>query len=519
MNMQNTNTSEQSFKNFLFRDRHNRIILFFAAAAIMIQFGIFKYFYPYANYIHDDSFVYINAAYFNWDINSHPIGYSKFMRLFSVFNRTDLIFTAVQYLFIQCSALYLLFTIFYFYKPGRVIQYVLLGFMVLNPLFLYLGNMVGNDGLFLALSCTWFSLLLWIVHRPSLSVMIWHAIVLFIAFTVRYNALIYPFIALLAFSLSRSSLRLKLSGLAIAAILCGSFVGFNMYKYKKLTGFSQFAPFSGWQLANNVLYGYREVHNADHKPVPPKFQALDSMVRGFYKRTRGMAFFLGDEGKANTFYMWTRGFPLVDYQDSIFKNVKKTEENSLKLWASMAPLYNEYGWLLIKRYPMHFIRNFMLPNSRKYYSPPVEYLGIYNGGTDFVSKTTQYWFGYKSTKVRSRVNNEKILILEYYPILSGIINVLMLFGLLYYFFLKGWRCNLIFNKAVIICGVFWLLNAAFTIFSASIALRFQSFPIMLATTFSLLLVDWMIQLLKAMKEAEKNRIKEIEGISKEVLVG
>src|SRR5882757_8736154 len=122
-NMQNAPANEQSFKEFLFHDRRSLRILYLAAAAIVIQFGIFKYLYPYANYIHGDSFSYINAAEKNLDINTYLIGYSKFLRLFSVFNRTDYVLTAFQYLFIECSALYLLFTIFYFYKPGRVMQY------------------------------------------------------------------------------------------------------------------------------------------------------------------------------------------------------------------------------------------------------------------------------------------------------------------------------------------------------------------------------------------------------------
>src|SRR5205814_3378187 len=120
---------------------------------------------------------------------------------------------------------------------GRVMQYVLLCFMVLNPLFLHLGNLVSSDCLFAALSLTWFSLLLWIIHRPSTRVIVWHAVVLFIAFTVRYNAMIYPFIALLAFGLSKMSFRQKLVALGMVSLLCGSFVSCTMYNYKKLTGY------------------------------------------------------------------------------------------------------------------------------------------------------------------------------------------------------------------------------------------------------------------------------------------
>src|SRR5206468_65992 len=139
-----------------------------------------------------------------------PIGYSKFLRLVSVFAKPDLVLVILQYLMIQCSMFFLLFTIFYFYKAAKVTQAVLFCIMIFNPLLLHLGNLVSSDGLFLALSMTWFALLLWIIYNPSNKIICWHAIMVFAAFTVRYNALLYPFISLLAFWLSTLSLRKKL---------------------------------------------------------------------------------------------------------------------------------------------------------------------------------------------------------------------------------------------------------------------------------------------------------------------
>src|SRR5690349_14212935 len=104
MNRQISILNEQaSFKEFLFENSLNRKILILAGAAIIIQFSIFKYFYPYASYIHGDSFSYINAAHLNLTINTYLIGYSKFLRLFSVFSKPDIILVAFQYLLIQCG--------------------------------------------------------------------------------------------------------------------------------------------------------------------------------------------------------------------------------------------------------------------------------------------------------------------------------------------------------------------------------------------------------------------------------
>ena len=515
--LQNIPTNQQSFKDFVFNNRRNRLILYLAAAAIIIQFTIFKYLYPYASYIHGDSFSYLEAAYKNLDINTYLIGYSKFLRLFSVFNRTDYVLTAFQYLFIQCSALYLLFTIFYFYKPGRALQYVLLCFMVLNPLFLHLGNLVSSDCLFAALSLTWFSLLLWIIHRPSTRVLVLHAVVLFIAFTVRYNAMIYPLIALLAFRLSKMTFRRKLVGLGMVLILCGSFVSFTMYKYKKLTGYWQYSPFSGWQFANNAMYAYRFVDSADRKPVPKRYEALDNMIRKFYDRTRNLTMNPTEKAMASTFYMWSPGMPLMQYRDSLFKAAKDTTASELKKWASMGPLYKSYGFHIIRQYPMYFAAYFVWPNTRKYYAPPVEFLESYNSGYDAVTEQTKTWFGYNSVKVNTRMKNPNTWVLGFYPFLSGIINLVMLFGLLYYILLKGWQHNRIFNKTLIMGGSVWLLNAAFTIGASSSALRFQSFPILLTTTFALLLVDWMAQLMRSMKMEQSKQEKVRDEYSQEAI--
>jgi hypothetical protein len=266
-----------------------------------------------------------------------------------------------------------------------------------------------------------------------------------------------------------------------------------MVQYKKLTGFWQFSPFSGWQWANNAMYIYREVGSADRKPVPLKFHALDNMARNFHDKYSNMQ--IPEAGSA---YMWTDWLPLMRYQDSLFK-AKDPSANELKKWASMGPLYSSYGLFIIKTYPMHFLRYFVWPNSRKYFAPPLEFLNYYNTGQLTVSDLAAKWFGYPNTQVKTRMKNGKVWILQYYPFLVSITNILLLLGLLSYMLLQGWQHNKAFNKIIFLTGFIWIANAGFTIFLASAALRFQSFPALLNTTFSLLLIDWMAWLIQRMK--------------------
>lgn len=501
-------STEVSFKDFLFKNKWNRTILWMAAVAIVIQFGIFKYLYPFASYIHGDSFSYINAAEKNLDINTYLIGYSKFLRLFSVFNRTDYILTTFQYLLIQCSGLYLLLSLFYFYTPGKIVKLTLLGFMIFNPLFLHLANLISSDGFFLALSLIWLTLLLWIIHSPSKKFIVYHSLVIFIAFTVRYNAMIYPIIAIIAFLLSPISMRNKLAGIGMMVLLCGLFAGFTSFKYYKLTGYWQYSPFSGWQFANNAMYAYRYVDKKDRKSVPDQYKELDIMIREYFDSTRNTKRFPVESIKASTFYMWSRGLPLMKYRDSLFKKQPKIPE--LKKWAAMGPLYKDYGIYIIRQYPWQFLKYFIWPNALKYYAPPEEFLEYYNSGKKNVTVEAKKWFGYDSQKVNTRMKSEKVVVLSYFPILTGIINVVLFCCIFCYILLKGWKQNPRFHRGLLVGSSIWILNAFFTITASSAALRFQSFPITITTIYAILLIGWMADLITVTNQKRVLNYQKIE---------
>lgn len=97
------------------------------------------------------------------------------------------------------------------------------------------------------------------------------------------------------------------------------------------------------------------------------------------------------------------------------------------------------------------------------------------------------------------MKSRKVWILQYYPFLVSITNIILLLGLLSYILLQGWQYNTAFIKSILLAGFVWIANAGFTIFLASAALRFQSFPALLNETFSLLLIDWIAQLIQRMK--------------------
>lgn len=483
---------ELTLKDYIFRTPAHRWFVWSGALGILLQLIVFKFLYPFASFINGDSYAYLETAYRNLDINTYPIGYSRFLRLFSVFTKSDTAVVAFQYLLLQASVMAFIFTLFHFYKPGRVAKVLIFGFMLFNPAFLYLSNYISSDALFLALSLIWFTQLLWIIHRPTRRLVIWNAVILFLAFTIRYNALYYPIVAGLVFLLSKQRMYVKIAGLALAILLIGIFIQYTSNKYYQLSGKKQFSPFSGWQMANNAMYAYRYIDSQHVKPVPPRFQQLDHMVRTYFDTTRDISKHPHEMLMASTLYMWSPISPLQKYMDNQFK--KDTSAQVLKRWATVGPLYGDYGSFLIREYPLTFAKYYLIPNALKYYAPPVEFLETYNMGLDTVHPLAQKWFGYKSTKVRSYFKDYSVKVLNFYPTLTGTLNIVFLCGVVCFILLQGYKQNTFIRKSFIVATALWVLNFGFSVFASPIALRFQLFPIVVFFCFAVLLIEHIVKL-------------------------
>jgi len=483
-----------NIKDYIFNNKVTRWYVWLAALAIVLQFVVFKYFYPYAGFINGDSYVYLETAHWNYDINIYPIGYSRFLRLFSVLSRSDLALVAFQYLLLQASTMAFIFTLFYFYRPGKFIRILLLGCMVFNPVYLYLSNYISSDSLFLSLSLIWFTQLLWILYRPTALRLLYHALILFFAFTVRYNALYYPIIAAVALLFTHQRIFFKATGLAMAIIFIGLFVEHTSTKYDELAGKKQFSPFSGWQMANNALYSYRYVDRQHTKPVPARFKKLDAMVRTYFDSTNDYNKHPEEFQLAGTAYMWVPGSPLRRYMEQRFFG--DSAAGPLKKWATVGPLYADYAAYLIKEHPVEYAKFYLLPNAFRYYAPPVEFLDTYNTGIDSVLASAQAWFNYKTNKVKTHFKDYRVETLNFYPVMTGIINVVFLLSALSFVFLRGYKKSQNLAIGLILTSVLWVVNFGFSVFASPIALRFQLFPILVFFSFTFLLIEYIWKLAK-----------------------
>jgi len=478
-----------SFQDFLFRNKGNKSYLYIAAVAILIQLTIFKYFYPYAGFILQDSYAYLLSAFWNDSIGIYPVGYPQFLRFFSVFTRSDTILVAFQYVLLEISSLFFVFTIFYTYRCRRLTKNLVFGFAVFNPVNLYIANYISSDSVFAALSLIWFTLLIWIVLKPSVHLLMLQAIVIFLAFTVRYNALYYPIISIAVILFSRQKPLHKLSGILTIVLTIGLFIWYTTQKYYELTGIRQFSPFSGWQIANNAINGYRYIEKVDRKPVPEQFKKLDQITRKYIDSThRNILVNLQELQLGTTYYMWKTPSPLQQYMLKAF-HTRDTVFN-LKRWASMGPLYSAYGLFLMRQYPSEYKSSFLIPNVAKFCAPPLEFLEAYNMGQDTVAGIATAWFHYKSNRVSVRLNDFKARVLVFYPILIGCVNFLFITSFLCFMILKGYNIKP-FIRLLSLAGNFLIINFCFSVFSAPVYARHQIFPTLVSLVFASIMIEYV----------------------------
>jgi hypothetical protein len=483
--------TSQPFTQWLVKDKENKRLIWFSVAIMIASFGWLKFVYPYPNFMPPDSYSYLEAAYKNEFINQWPIGYSKFLRLVSVFSRSHLLLVVLQYLLLMTSVLYLLFTIRYLLNPGKWLFRSLLAVSIINPLLPHIANFVSSDCLFATISLVWFTQLLWIIVQPGLRQLLFHAVILLLAFTIRYSAIWYPFISIATIVLTGLiPKRIKWLGIGAIAMLLLVFIGSTQYEYQKKTGTTQYSAFGGWQVAANALFAYAYAKPTYAGKAPLDLQFLHAEVNHHMDSLRKLI--IRPDEEIGVYYLWDQRSPLVTYAKSQWKDDLKTPY--FKKWASMGPLFGDYGRWLIKEHPGLFIKHFVWPNLVRYYNPPVMFMGMYNLGNAKVDSIAVTWFNWKNNLLPSRLHDKNIYIMNFFSTLLAIINPLFIASMLLFLFFSGLKQCSKTSKHLLACMLLvWLGNCVFSVLSAPTELRYQIFPVVITLPFCFLFMSWVVR--------------------------
>lgn len=497
------------FKQSIWHNKENRISLLLSVIAALILFFVFKRLYPFPNFL-PDSYSYIEAAFQNVNINMWPVGYSKFLRFISVFNRSDTGMALVQFMLLQASILFFLFTIRYLLQPGKWVMRILFVFLVLNPLWFYISNFVSSDALFAALSLLWLTSLFWILYLPNLRMLILHALVLGYVFSVRYNALYYPIISIIVILMATGTVKWKLYSLLIVLVPVSWFVIYTAWTYKEKTGVAQFSPFGGWQMGSNALFMYAHVARPKTEAVPNEFRTIHNITIKHMDSLKHVK--QRPDNELGIYYLWDDKAPLKTYL--IQKYARDSTTPHLKRWASVAPLYGRYGTWLVKQYPSAYARYYLWPNLINYYSPATEFLAIDNMGKDSVDQGAVMWFGYKKNKVTSLSKDRRIIVTEFFPPILAMINIVFFLGFLGFLFLGGFASvTPYYKKALLIMLLVWVANLVFSVVASPIVLRYQAFPFIITFAFGGILLGYVIkESFTAKEESFKEPIPDEAGI-------
>lgn len=497
-------TEFKSFKQWLFQDVENSFLLKTSTMIISLSFIGFKIFYPYPNFMPPDSDSYIEAAFNNDFINMWAIGYSKFLRLISSFTNSHFILVLLQYVLLQVSLHYFLFTLKYLLLIKKWTFRLLFILNIINPLIFHISNFVSSDSLFLTLSLIWLTQILWIYVNPSRNLLLMHATIVLFAFMVRHNALYYPIFSIIALITIKSSFKIKFLGIATITIAISSFIACTLFHYYKETGKIQYSAFGGWQIASNALYGYAHSEIEPITSVPIKYRNLHAIVNHHMDSIKRLT--LRPDTETSIYYQWDENSPL-----KLFLNKTKnsdTSKNYFKKWASVAPLYASYGNFLIAKHPINYIKHFIWPNLVRYYSPPFQFMGYYNIGEKTVDPVVSNWFGWKDNKVKTLLNNKIIITPRHFTLIMSIIIPMFLLSFIYYISsAPPSEKNKISHKIIWTIFFTWLTNFIFSVVSAPIELRYQIFSLIITFTFSIILVAYLLNGLLSRKKVNDSLIE------------
>jgi hypothetical protein len=164
------------------------------------------------------------------------------------------VLVTIQFTISQLCSLLFFISIRKIFKIDNLISNILYIFTLLNPLIIFANNHIMSDTLFMSLSLLWISQLLWIITTPKPYMLICQAFLLLLAFSIRYNAVYYPFLTLLAYLLSPFTMKYKLLGITVTFLFLSAFIQFTRINMEKIGGLRIYSSSAGWKQANNALY-------------------------------------------------------------------------------------------------------------------------------------------------------------------------------------------------------------------------------------------------------------------------
>lgn len=312
--------------------------------------------YPFPN-TYADTGAYISVAETGKMGNFRPPGYSWFMAGAHFLTPNPDLLVIVQTVLYFFSSLFLYLTARYFFGTGSKLAWrVFFFFFLLSPTSIYLCNFVISDSLFISLTNLWIASILWIVGTRKVGAVLWNTLLLLLLLQIRYIALFFPLItvlALFAAYFKAAKLRFFLLSALQTAVFAGVIL-FTTYETGKNIGVPVFSGFSGWQKANNAM------HIVPHLKLDPK-TIRDPEIRkvhAFMVAHTPPSLYPAPDSVVVT-YLWS---PFTAPKKLMYRIWGNGTKPYLYYWHKTSIPLGRWGDYIIQSRPDLFLKHYMRPN-------------------------------------------------------------------------------------------------------------------------------------------------------------
>ncbi|WP_207496521.1 hypothetical protein [Aridibaculum aurantiacum] len=463
------------WKAFTWQNKH---YLWIALLAGITHFIILRWLYPVPSYF-ADSFTYVGAAANNQPISFRPIFYSKLIQFFRLLSTSELALIAGQYGSWWLANLFLFFTSCYFFLLKGWKKYLLFALLILHPFWVFSSNYISSDTFFNSLTVAWFTLLIWVMHKPKWYIISLHLWLLLMIFMLRYNAVYFPIFTAVAILFATLSTWKKLAYILVAVAFVFSFIEYTSRQTEKLVGTKIFTGFSGWQYANNALHVVRNKKIDPSTIENQKVRELLVFNQSFFNTYKDSI-----TTKASAWYMWHPQSPL-----KLYLRQHNAKAGFFRTWNELAPLYGKFGKTIILQNPVAYIQHFVVPNLGEYVLPRLELYDTYFEDVDTVAAVATKYFNYKSNKVSKHRPALYTAVFGHSNWLFLVLNVMGVgLGCWYYFSKQYRKYPKLINRFLLCFALFFLANFFFIVLLAPSVLRYHVPIIALAIPIVLFLI-------------------------------
>jgi hypothetical protein len=474
-----------------------------------------------------DTLQYVQTTDERLEVNTRPLGYSNFIGFVHAISYSDGVLIFSQYISNIVANLFLFFTLLYFFPLKKGYRVVLFILLICNPLYALYSNYILSDALFCSLSVIWFTILIWIMYRPRWILFFIQLVLLYWTFLLRYNALIYPFLIAIAYLLSKQAIWKKIVSITISFLLIIEIIISVIHVTKDKTGVATFSALGGWQLASNSMFVLKHVKFDSTTFTTKTSKKLCGFVKHYFSSKKMLdSLTKYEDTDIHAQFIWNRISPLIHYAGSYFprfyathpppKNSnryviydhyviswnsegpimglkKRDPQNFITSWTTMAPIYEEFGIEVIKKYPLEYLHYFIWPNIKIYFYPPMEAYVNYNHYRPFKPLLTGYY--HFTPDDFDKTHQDWIRIFMYpWSWIFTLINILFLLLTFAYYFTHCYKNDAWFNQCLIFYLFFYVSNFFFSILIAPNVFRYQITIITLSLSFIIYLWQKMFSI-------------------------